>query len=70
MGIVIGTAGVSQPAFCDEATGHQAGRTDDLLDSEATEVIRVGGHVETDAVDGNLLADIAGDDAGVITVFL
>ena len=68
VGIVVGAAGIAEPAFCDEVAGDEAGGADDLLGGPASEMEGIGLHVEVDAVDGDLLADITGDDAGIVAV--
>lgn len=70
MRIVVAAAAVPQPSFGQQAPRGQAGRTDDLLYGPAPEVIRIAVYIHDNAVDDQLLTDIAGDDTRIIAVLL
>ena len=69
VGIVIRPAGIAKPAFREQVPGDDTGGTGYFLGSLASEMKGVGLHIEVDAVNGDFLADIAGDNAGVVAVF-
>ena len=59
MRVVVTTAAVPQPPFGQKTPPRQTGRSDDLLRGPAPEIIRIAVHIYRDAVDVQLLADIA-----------
>lgn len=69
MRIIVRAADIAQPALRDQVPANNAGRTDDLLAGIASEIVRVRPGIEIDAVDGDFLADIAGNYARIIAVF-
>jgi len=70
MRVVITTAAVPQPPFRQKTPRRHTGGPDDLLCGPAPEVIRITVYFHRDAVDNQLLADIAGYDPGIITILL
>jgi len=66
--IVVRPGGVPQPALCQQGSRCDAGWPDDPFGGVATEMKGITVRAQGDAVHGDLLADIAGDDTGVVAV--
>ena len=68
MRVIVRPLNISEISLCYQAPGYDGSSTNDLLNSIAPEIKRILIDVDTNAVDPDLLADVARNDVRVITV--
>jgi len=69
MRVVIRAGNVPQIALRDQAARYRGCGTDEFFRGKAFEVIGIAVHIQSHAVHFHLLADVAGNEVGVITGF-
>lgn len=67
MRVIVTAADIAQIPACDQATGGYRCASDQLFSSKAGESVGILINIQFDAVHGDLLADITGDQVIVIT---